>query len=545
MDVCFWVDMVLCFCTGHTDSREKVSMSASVVLHHYLRSWFLIDLFSVIPFDDIAVATVTSVLTAQTGLCAPALRARGSKPLTRQPRPPSRSKYQLFRLPRLLRVGRLFKNLSSLAAADIFRIVKLTLMFLLLGHWAACLFYFLGRWQVEFGLCVDPPRPPRAGPPRAHTLSPRSSQSPFSGNLSWIQAFPGKGFSYASTADVRTKYTASLFWAMTTMTSVGYGDIVPLSNVERGFACVVELLGAISTALVFGNVALLVQGFEGVRARYRERVAQLNEFIEQHELPAPLAARIRGATDYLWAAHAGLDASSVLQELPAGLRAEMMSHVQAGVVQGASLFRHCDPALVSAIVLRLRPCVVLKGDSVYSAGEPDKELFFIGKGTVQLTLPQGGAGAVVLLQPGDFFGEAEAFLDAPRRSASALALTSCDLFSISRPELDEALIEFPECLELVHAAAAQRRRELLDRMSAPLLHAEEDEAAEKRLLAKKMAPASSSEGASEPGGKGGAPLLLEAAGADEALPALPAEGSSMADAERVLDELLAWQSRQT
>jgi hypothetical protein len=76
VDICFWVDMILCFCTGHTDSREKVSMSASVVVHRYLRSWFLVDLFSVIPFDDIAVATVTTVLTAQTGLSAPFRPAR-------------------------------------------------------------------------------------------------------------------------------------------------------------------------------------------------------------------------------------------------------------------------------------------------------------------------------------------------------------------------------------------------------------------------------------------------------------------------------------
>lgn len=36
--------------------------------------------------------------------------------------------------------------------------------------------------------------------------------------MSWVQAFPGKGFAYLN-SDVRTKYTASLYWAITTMTT--------------------------------------------------------------------------------------------------------------------------------------------------------------------------------------------------------------------------------------------------------------------------------------------------------------------------------------
>ena len=99
-------------------------------------------------------------------------------------------------------------------------------------------------------------------------LLPQTRANQYTGNLAWTQGFPGGNWSYAS-ADVRTQYTASLYWTLTTMTTVGYGDIVPLSNYERAFACVVELLGAVCTALVFGNVALLVQGLDGAGAAAR------------------------------------------------------------------------------------------------------------------------------------------------------------------------------------------------------------------------------------------------------------------------------------
>jgi hypothetical protein len=63
------------------------------------------------------------------------------------------------------------KKLSVLAAADGFRIAKLTLAFLFLGHWLGCMWYFLGRWQMERDRCGRPVFPlPHTSPGAA--LSP-------------------------------------------------------------------------------------------------------------------------------------------------------------------------------------------------------------------------------------------------------------------------------------------------------------------------------------------------------------------------------------
>lgn len=61
------------------------------------------------------------------------------------------------------------------------------------------------------------------------------------------------------------RYSASLYWAVTTMSTTGYGDILPLTNLERSYALVVMLVGVVVSALVFGVLGqIITDAFDGL-----------------------------------------------------------------------------------------------------------------------------------------------------------------------------------------------------------------------------------------------------------------------------------------
>ncbi|CAN0573553.1 unnamed protein product, partial [Ectocarpus sp. 12 AP-2014] len=86
----------------------------------------------------------------------------------------------------------------------------------------------------------------------------------------WLVTFEAEGISWASKfgveevvqASLGTRYVASIYWAFTTMTTVGYGDIVVTTTVERCFCVVGMLIGATVFGYIVGNVSVMMESFD-------------------------------------------------------------------------------------------------------------------------------------------------------------------------------------------------------------------------------------------------------------------------------------------
>ena len=61
-----------------------------------------------------------------------------------------------------------------------------------------------------------------------------------------------------------TLYLTSLYWSITTLTSVGFGDVVAISNTERAYALIVMIIGASIFGYIIGNMSTLVANLNQV-----------------------------------------------------------------------------------------------------------------------------------------------------------------------------------------------------------------------------------------------------------------------------------------
>jgi glucose-6-phosphate 1-dehydrogenase len=129
--------------------------------------------------------------------------------------------------------------------------------------------------------------------------------------------------------------------------------------------------------------------------------------------------------------------------------------VNRGVLEKVSLFKAGDPVFLHAVSMMLKPMMASAGDSIVREGEMGSEMYFICRGAVEVRNQAGTVAA--LLGEGDFFGEMSLLSSQPR-NASVRAVSPCDLFVLSKSDLDRVLRDYPEVAGGLRKIAAERAK---------------------------------------------------------------------------------------
>ncbi|MDX1439420.1 MAG: cyclic nucleotide-binding domain-containing protein [Rubricoccaceae bacterium] len=249
-------------------------------------------------------------------------------------------------------------------------------------------------------------------------------------------------------------YVEALYWSVVTITTVGYGDIVPVTLGQKIYATFVMMMGVGVYAYLIGNIASLISNLDPVRARYLSQRERLGAFMQYRSLPTPLRRRIQRYFDYLWENRLVYNESEVLTSLPPMLREEVALHLKRDLIKNVPLFQNAEEAFVRDVALQLEGFVALPGDFIVRAGEPGREMFFLSRGKVEVIGRSGGI--VNTLEDGDFFGEIALFMDEPR-TASVRAKTPCDLYVLDKSLFERIVSDYPDVAGKMEDQARVRR----------------------------------------------------------------------------------------
>ncbi len=254
--------------------------------------------------------------------------------------------------------------------------------------------------------------------------------------------------------DDATNYIRALYWTVTTVATVGYGDITPSNPNEMIYAVVVMIFGAGVYGYTIGTVAGILANMNPAEVHYRELVERLGAFMSYRKIPTDLQRRIRDYYAYLWENRLGYDETTVLTGLPPNLKAEVALFLNRPIIEKVPLFRGASDELIRAIALELRPVIFTPGDTIMRAGEPGREMYFISRGSVEVVSADGNT-VFATLTAGNFVGEMALVLDQPR-AASVRAVEYCDLFLLEKDAFVRVMARFPEFAEHIKAMASER-----------------------------------------------------------------------------------------
>jgi len=267
----------------------------------------------------------------------------------------------------------------------------------------------------------------------------------------WI-AIGGVGAGTNPTSD----YITSLYWCVTTLATVGYGDITPNTDLQKLFAMGVMMIGVGVYGFIIGTVATVLANFDPARANYLQRMEELSAFMSYRNLPRGLQERIGDYYRYVWQQRHDHDESALLDGLPPSLETEVALFLKRDLLENVPLFQEASEEFIRDVALRMKPVVFMPGDFVIRAGAKGRDMFFISRGRLEAVAPDGAVYGT--MKEGDFFGELALIFDQPR-SASVRALEYCDLYRLDRDLFERVLGHYPEVAERIKKRARERQQE--------------------------------------------------------------------------------------
>ena len=137
------------------------------------------------------------------------------------------------------------------------------------------------------------------------------------------------------------QYTSTLYWALTTMTTIGYGDITPQLPAEIAYVMAAMLIGVSFFALLVTQINELNEVVGGEGANYEESKNNLVSYMNDHNVDKPLIRKIVSFINFKsssHSAHSFNEADKRLDILSGPLRKELRISMFQPIVEKLKMF---------------------------------------------------------------------------------------------------------------------------------------------------------------------------------------------------------------
>ena len=243
------------------------------------------------------------------------------------------------------------------------------------------------------------------------------------------------------------------------------------SSATRILALFTMLVGQLAFAVVFSEVIITLSNRTRTRDNYAHKMDQVNESMAHTNVPHSLRTRVRRFFEFRWLAlMGGSQSSSYVDELPNGLKADLMSSCFSQMLSCVPLFADCHVRVLAQLSLQLSVYVCLPDEVVIKQNCVGQSMYFIQRGLVRVIKEVAEHHKTVIvgsLHAGDYFGEVALVSAAgQRRTCSVISSSVLTLLRLTRQGLAAVTKDEPQLMVQVRKIAIHRRRELGEELRA-------------------------------------------------------------------------------
>ena len=347
IDIIFIFDLIINFFKSYYNFEEQLITKSDEIFFHYIKKFFIVDLISAIPYYTIIkfIALNRYLKYGITKTCSYYYNHQIN------------DYFQIFEILKLIKVFKCVSRtnvttnyLSNILNSYTFfenwsHLIFNVCFFFLLLHLTACIHIFISSTSYPNWIILN--------------------------NLNF--------------SSLPTIYLTSVYFILTTVTSVGYGDIIGKTFTEFCFQIIILIFGLIAYSWLISSISNYVKENSKHNEIFTKKIGMLNEIkLEHPNMPNELYDKIYLHLEYINLKQKK-DKSSLIESLPHTITKSLLYEMYKPIIENFNFFKNFkNSEFIMRVISKLRPIIAAKNDMLLEQGEIIEETFFVKQGRLSL-----------------------------------------------------------------------------------------------------------------------------------------------------------------
>ncbi|KAM3139802.1 hypothetical protein pb186bvf_008044 [Paramecium bursaria] len=236
--------------------------------------------------------------------------------------------------------------------------------------------------------------------------------------------------------DKMTLYITSLYWSITTMLTVGYGDVLPVNQNEKIYAILTMLIGCCLFGYVMNSIGVIFDRINNNEKQLRLEMQRLNNFLDSKNIDEKLKSKFR---KYLEHTHLKQQSHKLMgkrniQNISAELMLEFNHQIITKLSHKNFLLGKFEYPVILQLSKVLQEQNFLPDELVYEKSSTSFHLYMILQGQVIEQFQRQSNQIVEHYKSNQCFGEVD-FISGQRIQCGFISETFTNTFTLERETL--------------------------------------------------------------------------------------------------------------
>ena len=231
-------------------------------------------------------------------------------------------------------------------------------------------------------------------------------------------------------------YVVGFYFVLTTVSTIGYGDIVPKTNTEIIVMIFVQIIGVLMHAFITSNMVYVF--FNPLESDFINQYKVSQDYLKFKKVDMDKRKEVRNFCQYYWettGAAGGI--RNILKNLPKSLRTNIKLELTNNFFTSTVSFSSLSKGQLAKIAKIIKHVTFSPGSYLYTQGELCNCMLFVGRGITQI-IADGQVIATMASNETTVHGENQMLLGS-QCATSIRALTYVDAWVLYKDDLSNLM----------------------------------------------------------------------------------------------------------